>query len=299
MTYSQMVKEELMNPKFHCTDCEMAMSAGMLMGASGDLCEYQSDQEEIVFLLTQALVASSGIVATVQSFRPEGKKGVRYRLHIEDREDRLLFLDRFAPMVKRGELVALPKDCCKRSFLSGLFLSCGVLVNPQKEYHFEFKLPGKVQGETVLSFVSQIEPAFKLTKRKTYRVVYLKGSEQIEEILTYIGAQKTAMELMQVKLVKDLRNKINRQTNCETANLDKTVKASIKQIRDIEYIIETKGEAYLPEQLREIAQCRLANPDESLTELVKLLPFTLSRSGLNHRLRKLSELAENLRQQQR
>ncbi len=126
-------------------------------------------------------------------------------------------------------------------------------------------------------------------------MLYYRESENIEDALTAAGAPKSAMELMEVKIVRDMRNKVNRVTNCETANIDKTVTASARQIADIEYLILSLGLEGLPEELREVAVKRMENPELSLRELLGTLSEPLSRSGLNHRLSRLSRMAEELR----
>ena len=136
-------------------------------------------------------------------------------------------------------------------------------------------------------------PKFQL--RRDQAVLYYRESENIEDALTAAGAPKSAMELMEVKIVRDMRNKVNRVTNCETANIDKTVTASARQIADIEYLILSLGLEGLPEELREVAVKRMENPELSLRELLGTLSEPLSRSGLNHRLSRLSRMAEELR----
>ena len=134
----------------------------------------------------------------------------------------------------------------------------------------------------------------KTTVRGKNTVLYFKTSGHIEDFLTYIGAGLHALEIMQVKIEKDIRNRANRSVNCDSANLDKTVAASEKSRRDISFIIERRGLNSLPSELRETAILRMENPESSLSELCALHSSQLSRSGLNHRLKKLSKIAENL-----
>lgn len=185
------------------------------------------------------------------------------------------------------------------AFLRGVFVSCGSVTDPNKEYHLELVLPENDRTPTLLDFIAEHGMSLKETARGGARskktVLYAKESELIEDCLTYIGAANHSMEIMQVKIVKDFRNRVNRSVNCENANLDKTVAASNKSTADIEYIFSTMGADWLSPDLRETARLRVENPEMSLSELCGMFPEKISRSGLNHRLKKLSKLAEELR----
>ncbi len=185
------------------------------------------------------------------------------------------------------------------AFLRGVFVSCGSVTDPNKEYHLELVLPENDRTPALLDFIAEHGMSLKETTRGGSRskraVLYAKESELIEDFLTYIGAANHSMEIMQVKIVKDFRNRVNRSVNCENANLDKTVAASNRSTADIEYIFSTMGADWLSPDLRETARLRVENPEMSLSELCGLFPEKISRSGLNHRLKKLSRLAEELR----
>lgn len=185
------------------------------------------------------------------------------------------------------------------AFLRGVFVSCGSVTDPNKEYHLELVLPENDRTPALLDFIAEHGMSIKETARGGARskktVLYAKESELIEDCLTYIGAANHSMEIMQVKIVKDFRNRVNRSVNCENANLDKTVAASNKSTADIEYIFSTMGADWLSPDLRETARLRVENPEMSLSELCGIFPEKISRSGLNHRLKKLSKLAEELR----
>lgn len=185
------------------------------------------------------------------------------------------------------------------AFLRGVFVSCGSVTDPNKEYHLELVLPENDRTPVLLDFIAEHGMSLKETTRGGSRskktVLYAKESELIEDFLTYIGAANHSMEIMQVKIVKDFRNRVNRSVNCENANLDKTVAASNKSTADIEYIFSTMGADWLSPDLRETARLRVENPEMSLSELCGMFPEKISRSGLNHRLKKLSKLAEELR----
>lgn len=185
------------------------------------------------------------------------------------------------------------------AFLRGVFVSCGSVTDPNKEYHLELVLPENDRTPALLDFIAEHGMSLKETTRggahSKKTVLYAKESELIEDCLTYIGAANHSMEIMQVKIVKDFRNRVNRSVNCENANLDKTVAASNKSTADIEYIFSTMGADWLSPDLRETARLRVENPEMSLSELCGMFPEKISRSGLNHRLKKLSKLAEELR----
>ena len=185
-------------------------------------------------------------------------------------------------------------DADSSAFLRGVFVSCGSVTDPNKEYHLEIVLPENHRSAALCGFIKEHGMAVKSTVRGKSTVLYFKTSGHIEDFLTYIGAGLHALEIMQVKIEKDLRNRANRSVNCDSANLDKTVAASEKSRRDISLIIERKGLDSLPSELRETAVLRMNNPESSLSELCAMHTTELSRSGLNHRLKKLSKIAESL-----
>lgn len=184
------------------------------------------------------------------------------------------------------------------AFLRGVFVSCGSVTDPNKEYHLELVLPENERSGALLDFISEHGMAMKKTVRAKRTVIYVKESGLIEDFLTYIGAASHSLEIMQVKIVKDFRNRVNRSVNCENANLDKTVAASNKSTEDIEYIFGTMGADWLSPELQETARLRIENPEMSLSELCGLFSEPISRSGLNHRLKKLSKLAQELKNSQ-
>lgn len=180
---------------------------------------------------------------------------------------------------------------CAFAFVRGAFLACGSIVDPGKDYHLEFVSSHIRLGQDLADFMQEIGLGPKTIVRKGNFVIYFKDSEQIEDVLTLMGAVKSSLELMNIKVYKDLRNKVNRVTNCETANISKTVNASWKQIDAIKKLTAQKGYDSLPTELREIAKIRIENPDASLRELAKIAG--ISRSGVNHRLRRIIDMAED------
>lgn len=184
-------------------------------------------------------------------------------------------------------------------FLRGAFIACGVVTDPNKEYHLEFSVGDKEKCGRVCRIINESGMKVKMSSRKGRYMLYTKESESISDILTFIGAMISSMEIMNAKIYKDVRNNVNRAVNCEAANIEKTVAASRKQIEDIELIERTKGLSVLSDELRVIAELRRDNAELSLSEIGKLAEPEISRSGVYHRLRKIGEIAERLRRNER
>jgi len=205
------------------------------------------------------------------------------------------FAELFGDLSRINSGVISGNDADSGAFLRGVFVSCGSVTDPNKEYHLEMILPENERTEPLRAFMDEHGMPVKVTLRAKSSVLYFKTSELIEDFLTYIGAGSHALEIMQVKIEKDIRNRANRCVNCDSANLDKTVAASEKSRRDIETIYELFGEENLTAELRETAALRLENPESSLSELCGMHNRPISRSGLNHRLKKLAKIADELR----
>jgi len=186
----------------------------------------------------------------------------------------------------------LENDCCPASFLRGAFLTGGSVTDPEKKYHLELSTPRLSLSREVLSLLREARFAPNTARRAGHTVLYFKASEQIEDFLTTVGAPQAALRLMETKVEKDLRNRVNRKVNCETANLSKTVAAAMRQTEAIERLQKSRYWETLPPALRETARLRLAHPEEPLTELCARFDPPLGRSGLNHRLRKLMDMAQ-------
>ncbi len=193
----------------------------------------------------------------------------------------------------------IQKECCKKAFLRGIFLATGSVSDPSKAYHFEIVVRNKDMATYIRDVIQSFSLDAKITKRKKYYIVYLKEGAMIVDMLKVMEASVNLMDMENVLILKEMRNDINRRVNCETANIKKTVNAARRQIHDIEYIMQTKGIQYLSPSLREIAQLRLEEPDANLNELGEMLNPPVSKSGVNHRLRKISEIANELREYNR
>lgn len=192
--------------------------------------------------------------------------------------------------------VVINSNCCRRSYIRGVFLCSGSITDPMKNYHLEFVFSSKNFAQKMQNLINTFELDSKLIERKEYFVVYIKEGEKIVDLLNVIEAHKALMELENIRIMKEVRNDINRKVNCETANISKVINASVKQINDITYIDKVMGIKNLPENLQEIAEIRIQYPHTSLKELGTYLKKPVGKSGVNHRLKKLSILAETLRE---
>ncbi|MBQ8732263.1 MAG: DNA-binding protein WhiA [Oscillospiraceae bacterium] len=189
-------------------------------------------------------------------------------------------------------------ECCLRTFFRGVFITSGSMSDPERGYYIDMTLPTPAYRDRLVELLSQQGVEMKKSTRSGNPVTYTKESSTIEDLLTLTGAAKYTLELINVKIYKELRNNANRAANCEAANIDKQVAAAAKQCEDIRFLGEKVGLEGLPPQLEAVAHLRLAHPELSLTELAAIADFPISKSGLCHRLSKLTAMAEELRQQQ-
>ena len=181
-------------------------------------------------------------------------------------------------------------------FLAGVFFICGSISDPYKEYHLEFTIPNEMLYNDLRSILLSIGINGRKTQRKGTNILYIKDSENIEDVLTFIGAQQSTIELMNIKIYKDVRNKANRIANCDSANIDKVITAASRQIKDIKFIMENNEFENLPAELREVSLLRLENPEMTLQEIGELLAKPIGRSGITRRFQKISKLAEEIKQ---
>lgn len=186
-------------------------------------------------------------------------------------------------------------SCCKKAFIRGAFLAAGSIGDPEKSYHFEIVVGDKVQAEEMIAILSELEINAKTVKRKNHYPVYFKESDVISEFLGITEAHKALMKFENIRILKDMKNKVNRKVNCETANIKKTASAAAKQLDDIYYLKNINKLDKLPDGLRELAGLRMEYPDATLKELGELLSEPLGKSGVNHRLNKISQIAEENR----
>lgn len=227
----------------------------------------------------------------ILSLTPEiGAKDILIETGIlkESKEGVLGFVNKISPII-------ISKECCKRAYIRGAFLGSGSISNPEKTYHMEFVSTSLEQAEDLMKLINSFVSNAKVIQRKNSFVVYLKEGDQIIDILSVIGAHTALLELENVRIYKEVRNNVNRIVNCETANLNKTVDAAVRQIESIKFIKEKCGFRRLNPGLKEVAELRLNYPDISLKEMGEMLSPPIGKSGVNHRLRKIEKIAEELR----
>lgn len=302
MTFSQKVKSEVNSSKLMCEECRFAMIYGMVLfsrNLSLDKMVFTIENKNIVDFFAEGIVEYTSAIVSLKSpnIKNISNRPV-YSLSIDDSLDRQAVFDTFLSYegYEHGAINRdfLKKECCQSAFIRGAFIVCGSVSDPQKEYHLDFNISDKQLSVSLLYFMDEVGLGYKLTNKSKGYSLYTKESLQIENTLTYIGAGKATMELINLKIEKDIRNNANRVTNCETANITKTVNAAQAQIKKIKMLEEMVGIENLPTELQEIAVMRLINPEATLTELCKLNGNRISRSGLNHRLAKLCKLADDL-----
>ncbi|MBP3967109.1 MULTISPECIES: DNA-binding protein WhiA [Paenibacillus] len=188
------------------------------------------------------------------------------------------------------------KSCCKRSYLRGAFLAGGSVNNPEgSSYHLEIATMYEEHCQALVELANKFELNARCIERKKGFIFYMKEGEKIIELLSIIGAHQALFKFEDVRIMRDMRNSVNRIVNCETANLNKTIGAAVRQIDNIKLLEREVGLDTLPDKLREVANIRLLHPDLNLTEVGEMLKGKVSKSGVNHRLRKIDELAEKLR----
>lgn len=186
------------------------------------------------------------------------------------------------------------KKCCRRAYLRGAFLSRGSITNPEKTYHLEIVTEQTLVAEKIQGTLLSLDLDAGIIQRQGSLVVYLKDGQLIVNLLNLMGAHSALLRFENVRVMKDMRNQINRLVNCETANVDKTVRAALAQIEDIQVIDARLGLENLPAKLRDVARARLQNPYASLQELGDSLSPKLSKSGVNYRIRQLKKKAQEL-----
>lgn len=192
----------------------------------------------------------------------------------------------------------LRRECCRRAYLRGAFLGGGSVNSPEGTYHLEIITNNHAHAEAICELLNRYDLSAKISTRKNWNVVYLKESDHIVNLLSIMGAHSALLSFENTRVYKDMRNQVNRLVNCETANLNKTVNAAVRQVENIRLIENTLGLRNLPPTLREMAELRMQYPDVSLKELGEMSVPRVGKSGVNHRVRKLEKIAEEIREGQ-
>lgn len=287
MSFSSDIKEELGRQYSKSRHCQMAELSGMI-----ELDGRIDEQDGTMYFKTDnpVLLEKYAIlmrkVFELDISKPISKEDT-------DRIMQTFKWNRLEGATTNG--LILQNTCCKRAFIRGAFLAGGSMSDPNKSYHFEIVCHTNEQAKQLQSVMQSFDTDAKIVERKGHHVVYLKEGSQIVDMLNVMEAYVALMNLENVRILKEVRNTINRKVNCETANINKTVNAAVKQVEDIELIRERIGLDNLPENLREMALLRLEYPEATLKELGNYLEPPVGKSGVNHRLRKLSAIAEDLK----
>ena len=313
MSFSLEVKEELSKHIGSSRHCQLAEIAAIIDGAGfiragedGKLALYLHDDNPLVVrkfftLLRKAFNIGTSILEDVPNIKENGRI---YRPVIVDGKDLHSVLGAIRMIDTEGHIRDISdgmspqvtrNSCCKRAFLRDSFMCLGSISDPNKGYHLEYVCDRRQQAENLQEMIESFDIKAMIVRRKKYYVLYIKEGAGIVDLLNIMEAPVSLMNLENLRIVKEMRNSINRRVNCEVANITKTVNAATKQIEDITYLRDHYGFENLPVNLREMAEVRLEHPDSTLLELGKFLDPEVGKSGVNHRLRKLSELADKLK----
>lgn len=315
MSFSGNVKDELSHQMSVARHCKIAEIAAII-----SLCgriQISVEDEYTIKIHTETiavarkyftLLKSTFQISCEVSVRQNSylKKNKTYMVAVREHEDSLRVLRAAKLMNAQGEILedlsiqsnlVVQQTCCKRAFIRGAFLAAGSISAPEKFYHFEIVCATLPKAEQLRTIMKTFEIEAKIILRKKYYVLYIKEGSQIVDVLNVMEAHQALMELENVRILKEMRNSVNRKVNCETANINKTVSAAGKQMEDIIYIRDTIGFSGLAGGLEEIARLRMENPEATLKELGEMLHPPVGKSGVNHRLRKIGEIAQQMREE--
>ena len=300
MSFSGTVKEELatqISPARHCQLAELAALihfSGSTLESGKHLC-LETENEAVArkcFTLFKKTFNIDNVVTGIKDrLLPDDESEIKVIQALHLAKDEGTSIELTDPV----NSLLIKNSCCARAYLRGAFLSIGSMSEPEKSYHLEFVCNVRAQAEQLKDIIQEFQIEAKVIKRKKYDVVYLKEGAGIVDLLNVMGAHVSLMNLENLRIVKEMRNSINRRVNCETANISKTVTAASKQIEDILLIRDKYGFENLPDNLRQMAEIRLEYPDAALKELGGYLEPAVGKSGVNHRLRRLSEIADGIR----
>lgn len=313
MSFSQEVRQELaaqISPARHCRLAELAAIVEM----AGEIildekrCRIKIHTENLLVARKSFTLLKKtfniNVDVSVHLHRSEKKDERIYTVLVNHSEDALRVFKALKLTDNTGHLTGVQtvnsllvqQSCCRRACIRGAFLCAGSISNPEKSYHFEIVCSSVERAGQLQSLIHSFGPDAKIVQRKSHYIVYIKEGAQIVDMLNIMEAHVSLMNLENIRIVREVRNTVNRKVNCEAANINKTVNAAVRQLEDIRCLRDVAGFEQLPQGLADIAKLRLANPDASLKELGEMLVPPIGKSGVNHRLRKLSQLAEQVRQ---
>ena len=305
MSFSSTAKGELCRTELSGECCELSELSALIHTAgsisiSGGAFTLRIDTENAAvarraFLLIKSLY---GVHTKTEMHTNQLKHNHIYTLIIDAAIARMVALDTRLigdeGIAFGGDTSFLTNRCCKIAFARGAFLGGGSITNPEKRYHVEFVCNQKEFAQGLLNIIKELGCRAKMIPRNKSFVVYLKEGDTIVTLLTMMGAHTSILNIENIRIMKSVRNSVNRKVNCETGNLSKTVNASVKQQESIQYIDKHMGLEKLAPSLREVAEARLSNPEATLGELVQMLGAA-SKSGVNHKLRRINAIAEQLK----
>ena len=305
MSFSKETKAEICSAPIDTPEYRKAAAYGMALFSrtfSASAVSYTTESRTAAMLYSEIISSMTGAIVEIRvKLTRRGGENSVFTLSVPDKNDCQRIFEYFGHSASRPNLrinrANIENDQCVPYFLRGVFLVCGNVTDPDKDYHLEFVVPHKnlaADLEKLISDIEEIDTEPHTVYRKGSYVVYIKGSDNIEDMLAYIGAGMSSLSIIQSKIFKSVRNRINRKINSETANINKTAEASARQLKAIEIISEKRGLDSLPDELKELAELRMENPEYNLRELGASLSKPLSRSGVNHRLNKLIMISEEL-----
>ena len=313
MSFSSRVKEELSRQLSTARHCQIAEIAAII-SLCGRIQISEHDRFCIKIHTENAAVARKYFTLLQKTFNintdvsirqgMEVRKSRVYTVGIRSHPDAIRVLRAVKLIDRNGEIeenlslaqnVVIQQNCCRRAFIRGAFLAAGSISDPEKFYHFEIACATEAKAVQLQGLIRSFGLDARIIQRKKYFVAYIKEGSRIVDILNVMEAPVSLMELENIRILKEMRGSVNRQVNCETANIHKTVSAAVRQVEDITIIRDRIGFDSLPKNLSEIARLRLARPEATLKELGEALDPPVGKSGVNHRLRKLGSLAEKLR----
>ena len=299
MSFSADLKTELLGIMPQAMHCRVAFLAGIVTSSGrmrGEKLEIRLENEELLKKINHIIRKTFDNTDEMMYTSNSGgqRKLIVTGSLVDDFFSTLKLSDVSGDLIANN--IVIEKTCCKRAFIRGAFLTVGSVSSPEKHYHFEIVLPDERRAAQMIGCMKVFDTDPKVVVRRNSYVVYIKDGDEIASLISVMGAGSSLMTFENVRIVKDIRNNVNREVNCETANISKVASASVKQIRDIEYIDSEMGRDYLPDSLRELADIRIANPLLSLKELGDMLEPPIGKSGVNHRLRRISVLADRLRE---
>ena len=309
MSFSANTKEELARLSGQKNCCELAelaalarMDGTLQVNARQYTLDVITESAPVarkIFCLARDVLARPLDIVVKRKLRLRKNNSYLVRIHLRGMDDLkgLGLIDENGSAFSGIAASLIKKRCDQRAYLRGAFLAGGSINNPEGNYHLEIVSSDEGHARALCRLINRFKLSAKVSIRKNWYVVYIKESEHIVDFIGFIGAHHALLEFENVRVLKNVRNQVNRLVNCETANLDKIVDAAVRQLQNIQLIDDTVGMQALPDTLREIAELRQQYTEASLKELGEMMLPRIGKSGVNHRMRKLDELAERIRRQ--